>query len=374
MRSIKSIFQIAVLLGLISMWGIRGYSDTVFVWSTNGAITKISSNGNISVIGNVSGWNGPVGLTIDIAGNLISGSPSDSSIRRFMPNGDIHTFSAILDSVSALTYDRSAVLYASLPNYQTICRPEYTAGFGYGCCTPGSSNWTSSQISYPTSIAFDTNEVLYVANSIYPIMPNTNAPANSVVRFSKNFEYLGTFASDLNHPWGLAFDNAGNLFISTRGDYKIYKFSSNGNRTTFATVGSGLRDPQGLAFDSAGNLYVANSLSNNILKYSPAGAVSVFASGLGSPCSIAIQPGLRSWNLPPVKLNETKIQTNGAFYFSFTNTPDVRFSVVTSTNVSAPLTNWTAIGTAAEIYSGYYYFNDVQATNIQQRFFRVRWP
>jgi hypothetical protein len=318
----------------------------------------------------LSGWNGPVGLTIDIAGNLISGSPSDSRIRRFKSNGETNLI-GLVDSVSALAYDRSAVLYASLPNYTEICRPDYTAGFGYYCCS--SSNYTQVQLSYPTSIAISTNEVLFVANGISP-SPSQNLSSNTVVTFSKNFEYLGTFASGLNQPWGLAFDGAGNLFVSNYGDHRIYKFTPGGVRTTFATFTSGLKGPQGLAFDSAGNLYVANSLSNNILKYSPAGAVSIFASGLGSPCSIAIQPGLRSWNLPPVKLNETKLQTNGSFYFSFTNTPDVSFSIVASANLFAPLTNWTAIGTAAEIFSGYYYFNDAQATNAGQRFFRVRWP
>lgn len=362
---------ILLLLGIIYLGLFNSYSDTVFVWSADGSIKKISTNGNSSVIGNLSGWNGPVGLAIDSGGNLISGSPSDSGIRRFTPNGATNIIGEV-DSVSGLAYDRSAVLYASIPNYTEICRPDYLAGPGYYLGWAG--NYTQSQLSYPTSIAISTNEILFVANGIYPFPFPQNLPSNTVVKFSKNFEYLGTFASGLNQPWGLAFDLSGNLFVSNFGDHRIYKYAPSGDRTTFATSASGIRGPQGLAFDSAGNLYVANSVSNNILKYSPAGAASIFATGLVSPCSIAIQPGLSVWNLPAVKLTETKIQSGGSFYFSFTNTPDVSFSVLASTNLFEPLTNWAVIGPAAEIFSGYYYFTDTQAANISKRFYRVRRP
>jgi glucose/arabinose dehydrogenase len=61
-----------------------------------------------------------------------------------------------------------------------------------------------------------------------------------------------TFAFGLNYPAGLAFDQAGNLFVADGG--AIYKFTPAGVRTTFAL---GLSNPAGLAFDSAGNLFAA---------------------------------------------------------------------------------------------------------------------
>ncbi len=93
------------------------------------------------------------------------------------------------------------------------------------------------------------------------------------------------FASGLSgDEEGLAFDSAGNLFVSDAGNNAIYKFTTNGVQSTFA---SGLNTPRGLAFDSTGNLFQADAGSGNIYKFTPAGVRSTFASGLGWPMSLA---------------------------------------------------------------------------------------
>jgi hypothetical protein len=79
-----------------------------------------------------------------------------------------------------------------------------------------------------------------------------------------------TFAGGLDGPEGLAFDSAGNLFVSI-GD-NIYEFTPAGVRSTFASGTSGA-----LAFDAAGNLFVADG--GSIYKFAPGGARSTFASG-----------------------------------------------------------------------------------------------
>ena len=54
------------------------------------------------------------------------------------------------------------------------------------------------------------------------------------------------FAGGLNDPFGLAFDNAGNLFEADGGSGSILKFAPDGSRSTFA---SGLTQPTYLAFE-----------------------------------------------------------------------------------------------------------------------------
>src|SRR5262245_15914396 len=90
-----------------------------------------------------------------------------------------------------------------------------------------------------------------------------------------------TFRSGLDGPEGLAFDVAGNLYVTS--STHIDKFTPGGVRTTFA---SGLNRPIGLAFDSAGNLYVADTGSGHIYKFRPNGTRSTFASGLSRPGSL----------------------------------------------------------------------------------------
>ena len=45
----------------------------------------------------------------------------------------------------------------------------------------------------------------------------------------------------------------------------------------------------GLAFDGSGNLYVANQGNNTIEKFNSSGIGTIFASGVSTPTSIAVQ-------------------------------------------------------------------------------------
>ena len=96
-----------------------------------------------------------------------------------------------------------------------------------------------------------------------------------------------TFASGLYHPFGLAFDSAGDLFESDGGSGNIYEFTPGGVRSTCA---SGLSQPDGLAFNSAGDLFVSDYGSGNIYEFTPGGVRSTFASGLNHPADLAFQP------------------------------------------------------------------------------------
>ena len=76
----------------------------------------------------------------------------------------------------------------------------------------------------------------------------------------------------------------------------------------------------------------------------------------------------------PFQIGAAKKLGNGAFQFGFSNTPGASFTVLSATNVSLPLSNWTVLGTATETTPGQFQFIDLQATNSAQRFYRVRSP
>jgi hypothetical protein len=64
---------------------------------------------------------------------------------------------------------------------------------------------------------------------------------------------------------------------------------------------------------------------------------------------------------------------NGAFQFSFTNQGS-SFTVLSATDVSLPLSNWTVVGSPSNVAPGVFQFTTSPAANDAQRFFRVRSP
>jgi hypothetical protein len=76
---------------------------------------------------------------------------------------------------------------------------------------------------------------------------------------------------------------------------------------------------------------------------------------------------------PPYLANLTAL-ANGAIQFGFTNASGASFSVLATTNLALPLSNWMVIGTAAQLPAGQYQFTDIAATNYPLRFYSVRSP
>ena len=66
--------------------------------------------------------------------------------------------------------------------------------------------------------------------------------------------------------------------------------------------------------------------------------------------------------------------SNGVFNLFFTNVSGVSFSVLETTNLSIPISDWNMVGAAMEIMPGQYQFSDPQMTNTGQSFYRLRSP
>jgi hypothetical protein len=78
---------------------------------------------------------------------------------------------------------------------------------------------------------------------------------------------------------------------------------------------------------------------------------------------------------PPVLKNITVPAGGGnGLQFTFTNAPAADFTVLTATNVSLALTNWTVLGEVQQVAPGEYQFTDPLAATNLVRFYRVRSP
>ena len=68
------------------------------------------------------------------------------------------------------------------------------------------------------------------------------------------------------------------------------------------------------------------------------------------------------------------LRANGAFRFTFTNTPNWPFTVLGTTNLALPFSNWTTVTGLTEALPGQFQFVDALATNSSHKFYRVSSP
>lgn len=137
-------------------------------------------------------------------------------------------------------------------------------------------------------MALDSAGNIYVGDTlnhtIRKVMPAdvvTTLAGQAVSPGSANGVGIG---ARFNQPWGVAVDNAGNVYVGDSWNHTIRKVTSAGVVTTFAggagVVGSvdgtgtaaRFYAPTGVAVDSADNVYVADTYNNTIRKITPARA------------------------------------------------------------------------------------------------------
>ena len=94
----------------------------------------------------------------------------------------------------------------------------------------------------------------------------------SIFRIQRDFQML-PFVRELMNPTGLAFDQAGYLYASSRAEGTVYRISPEGEMSTYA---EGMGIATGIAFDRDGNLYVGDR-SGTIFKINPSREIFVFA-------------------------------------------------------------------------------------------------
>ncbi len=103
----------------------------------------------------------------------------------------------------------------------------------------------------------------------------------------------GAAGGSLDDPEGLAFDSAGDLWVTNEGNSTVVEFtrgqlaitgSPTPAVTLSATAGDSLDDPEGLAFSLAGDLWVANHDNNTVVEFTPGQLAATGSLRRRSPC------------------------------------------------------------------------------------------
>jgi uncharacterized protein (TIGR03437 family) len=253
--------------------------------------------------------NAPTSLAFDSAGNAYIGDYINRLVRKVSPRGVISTVaggggtpypdqdgiaatSAAIEPPFGVAVDHQGTVYFSeadrVRKFSSNGVIQTAAGNGTRGYSGDGGPATSAQVNFPYGLVFDGAGNLYISDS-----------SNNVIRKVTPAGTISTLVTpQLANPAGLAMDAAGNLYIAVQGsrfsastnNNSILKVSPGGTVTTVAGNGTGgfsgdggpatgaeLDGPSGVAVDAQGNLYIADTLNNRVRKVTPDGTISTVA-------------------------------------------------------------------------------------------------
>lgn len=207
------------------------------------------------------------------------------NVKNFIPASHRKIFCVFVIAISVL--------------FLTACRDDaelselnYQVSTIAGGDTPGLVDGIGSmaKFNYPCGMVADPEGNLFVADylnhSIRKITPRgvvSTFAGTGVAGYVNGHRSEASF----NHPYGLAMDKDGNLYVGDVVNHRIRKISPEGKVTTLAGGKKGFSDrggnlamfnhPYGVAVDEENNVYVADAYNHRIRKISPEGKVSTLA-------------------------------------------------------------------------------------------------
>jgi len=279
-----------------------------------GAVVLLDSFGNVLGTTYLSGT-GSGGLGVLVPGNLVTVagvSRTWTSTKDLVP-----ATSANLDQPSSVVLDGGGNMYIADSAHNKIRSvsapvPPATVGIISTFAGTGDSGYTgdglaatSATMTSPSGVALDGAGNLYIAdtgdNVIRKITAATGIIATVAGTGTAGYagDGLAATAAELNGPWGVTVDAAGNLYIADTANQRIRRVDAvtgiittvagNGNpsgsgdgKGTYSGDGgqailAGLSLPYSVAFDFAGNMYIADSGNDRVRKVDTTGIISTYA-------------------------------------------------------------------------------------------------
>ena len=317
-----------------------------------------SGSGKSTTIGLVAAFHKPSSGKVLVVGGYNSGSGTLASAELY------DSATNAWNATGALATTRNGHTATLLASGEVL-----VAGGGGGSGTlasaeiydPATGKWTASgQMTYArwyhTSTPLANGQILICGGNTNNIFPTTaelfdvglgfsNSWQPQIVSFDSQFALGSSLNITGSQFRGISGASSGNTQDSAA-DYPLVQLRSiESGQTTFLLTTN----------------WSTNSFTSlPVWNFPPGWAMAtVFVNGIPSTSSIV--------NIPvPVPTPPTIIaakKSNGTFQFSFTNSVGAVFGALASTNVSLPLSNWTALSGVTEVSPGQFQFTDPQATN-----------
>ncbi len=319
-------------------------------------IRKLDTKGNITTaIGDgIQGFAGdggppnkvemslPTGLAVDSSGNILFADSLNNRIRK-LAGSTVNTIagngvlshsgdgnsatSAQLNTPMGVAVDAAGNTYISDTANNVVRRVDGSgvisnfAGTGTAGSSGDGSAATGAQLSGPQGLAVDTAGNLYIADTQNHRVRKVSGGTISTVAGSGTAGFAGDGAAagsaQLNLPFAVAVDAAGNLYIAEFANNRVRKVTAGGTISTLAgngisgysgdggqALGAMLNGPQGVAVDTLGNVYIADTANNRVRQVAPNGTITTVAGSglagysgdggsavnaqLGNPVSVAV--------------------------------------------------------------------------------------
>jgi sugar lactone lactonase YvrE len=256
--------------------------------TANNVIRKIAPDGAVSTFAGTAGnqgtadgtggaarFNGPQGLTIDIAGNIYVADTYNDTIRKITPSAVVSTIAGTAQSAGSAD------------------------GLG-----------AAARFHFPGGVAVASNGNIYVADG-YNHTIRKIAPDRTVTTVAGSAGLSGSSdgtgsAARFNNPQGIAVDQSGNIYVSDTDNSTIRLVAPGGVVTTYAgrpgepggfgQALDGPRDsarfssPVGITTDPGGYVYVVDYYNNTVRRIDAAGATTIAGNGTLSGSADGIGP------------------------------------------------------------------------------------
>jgi len=277
-----------------------GFSYRVRKVDTKGIITTIAGNGQIGYSGDSSSalktsLDRATGIATDSSGNVYIAA--NERVLMITPAGAISTvagsgdFGYIIDGVDArqalmlpqgVALDGHGALYICDVYSNKVRRVDLTTFLISSVAGNGSMGFagdqgpaSSAELSLPYSVAFDPAGDLYITEF-------GNARVREVINGNIN-TVAGTSIGDgspatsafLNHPDGIALGASNNIVLADAGNFELRRFSAGGTIAGFGQL-QPFVNPLAVTADASANLYVSDS-EPRVLKVTSAGVTTIVA-------------------------------------------------------------------------------------------------
>ena len=164
---------------------------------------------------------------------------------------------------------------------------------------------TSATLSFPQGLAFDGAGNLYISCMHYVRKINAGGIISTIAGGGATGLGDGgpATSAELNNPLGIAFDKTGNLYIADHDNNRLRKVDLTGIITSVAggaaalgdggpADSSGLFSPSAVVIDTSGNIFIADAGNDRIRKINTSGIISTFA---GGACNNSGDGGAATW-------------------------------------------------------------------------------